>query len=232
MSSVLFPAFTQVQGEPERLQRGYLTMTEVTAMLAAPGLGVLAVAAPHLILTLYGTQWVGVVVPLQVFCAAGYFRALYHLGGIVVQSVGQVYRELWCQVVYAALVLGGATIGTRYGLKGVAVGVSLGILYMFVAMGHLALQVTGTSWRRYFGVQIGPIITGAVVTIVAFAVRYLLEKRHAASPTIALLVGCGAAVPWSIAVLWKLSGPGFEPLVATLPDPFIRIVERVQSWRA
>jgi hypothetical protein len=34
--------------------------------------------------------------------------------------------------VYATLVVVGAVIGTRYGLAGVAVGVSLAILFMFV----------------------------------------------------------------------------------------------------
>jgi len=61
MSAVLFPAFTQVQGEPDRLRRGYLTMTALTAMLAASAMGTLAVVAPHLILALYGPAWTGVV---------------------------------------------------------------------------------------------------------------------------------------------------------------------------
>lgn len=231
MSGVLFPAFAQVQGEPGRLRRGYLMMTALTAMLAAPAMGTLAVAAPHLVRTLYGPQWAGVVVPLQIFCIAGYFRALYHLGGIVAQSVGRVYSELWREVVYAGLVLAGALVGTRYGLAGVATGVSVAILYMFVAMGHIALRATGTSWRHYLRVQVGALVTGAVVTLVALVARLLLERCHAASPLIALLVGCGAAVPWSAGMLWKLGEPGFEPLRGSLPHPCLRLVERLRARR-
>lgn len=228
MSTVLFPAFAQVQAEPGRLRRGYLMMTELTAMIAAPAMGTLAVVAPHLVLTLYGPQWTGVVVPLQIFCITGYFRALYHLGGIVAQSVGRVYSELWRQAVYAGLVLAGAWIGTGYGLAGVATGVSVAILFMFGTMGDLALRVTGTSWRLYFRVQLGALVTGIVVTLVALLVRLLLEGFHAASPLIALLVLGGAAVPWSVSVLWKLGEPDFEPLLRSLPHPCRRLVEMMR----
>ena len=229
MSTVLFPAFTQAQTNPDRLRRGYLVMTSLTAVLAAPAMGTLAVAAPHLVLTLYGSQWGGVVVPLQILCVAGYFRALYHLGGIVGQSVGRVYSELWRQAGYAALVLAGALIGTRYGLAGVAVGVSIAILYMFLAMGQLALAATATSWREYFRVQVGGLATGVVVTLVALGVRFLLERLAAPSPVIALAIGCAAAIPWGVGALRTLAKPEFEPIRRTLPSGIVRLVERVQS---
>ncbi len=93
-------------------------------MVAAPAMTTMAIAAPHFVRGLYGPQWIGVVAPLQVLSFAGYFRALYHLGGITAQSLGRIYGELWRQVVYAALVIGGVLVGSRYGLTGVAIGVS------------------------------------------------------------------------------------------------------------
>lgn len=149
LSSVLFPALAQVQAHPTRLRRGYLVMSQLTAMVAGPSLATLAIAAPHLIPSLYGPQWTGVVLPLQILCVAGYFRALYHVGGVVAQSVGWVYQEVRRQAVYAALVIAGAVIGSRYGLPGVAVGVGVAILYMFVALGQLALRATAKIGRAH-----------------------------------------------------------------------------------
>src|SRR5439155_23366379 len=62
MSGVLFPAFAYVQGEPVRLRRGYLLTTQITAVIAAPSMATMAVAAPHLVRALYGPQWSGVVI--------------------------------------------------------------------------------------------------------------------------------------------------------------------------
>ncbi len=75
MSAVLFPAFAQIQDEQARVQRGYLLMTRLAGIVAAPTLGTLAIGAPHVVPALFGPQWVGAVVPLQILCLAGYFRA-------------------------------------------------------------------------------------------------------------------------------------------------------------
>jgi PST family polysaccharide transporter len=228
MSSVLFPAFAQVQEEPARVRSAYLLVTRLTAMIAAPAMATLAIVAPHLVRGLYGPQWTGVVVPLQILSIAGYFRALYHLGGIVAQSVGRVYGELWRQVTYAAAVIGGTLVGSRYGLPGVAVGVSVAILYMFVATGHLALNATGTSWRLYLRIQIGALVTAGITCGVALFVRLLLEAGQASSTMITLAVLTAAAVPWSVGMLWTLGEPALEPLRARLPRSGARLVEALR----
>jgi O-antigen/teichoic acid export membrane protein len=46
MSGVLFPALAQVQHQPERMRRAYLLVTQLTALVAGPVMGVMALAAP------------------------------------------------------------------------------------------------------------------------------------------------------------------------------------------
>jgi O-antigen/teichoic acid export membrane protein len=224
MSSVLFPAIAEVQDEPARVRSGYLTMTRLTAMIAAPSMTIVVIVAPHLVRWLYGPQWSGAVIPLQILSIAGYFRALYHLGGIVAQAVGRVYGELWRQLAYAALVVGGTVLGSRQGLPGVAVGVSVAILFMFVATGHLALSATGTPWRRYLRVQLEALVTASITGAVALFVRFLLEGLRASNTVITIGVLAAAAVPWTIGMVWTLRMPELEPLRESLPATIRRIV--------
>jgi O-antigen/teichoic acid export membrane protein len=228
MSGVLFPAFAQIQGDQARLRRAYLVVTQLTAIVAAPAMGTMAIAAPHLVRSLYGPRWDGVVVPLQILCLAGYFRALYHLGGVVAQSVGLVYSELWRQVVYASLVTTGAFVGSRYSLAGVAVGVDAAILYMFVATGQLALRATGMSWALYLRVQLAAVVTALVTSGVALSVRLVLEAYRASSVVIALAVVAAAAVPWSVGLLWNLGERDFEPLRGRLPGWCARLADTLR----
>jgi PST family polysaccharide transporter len=228
MSSVLFPAFAKVQGDPQRLRRGYLFMTRLMALIAAPMMATLAVVAPHLVLSLYGPKWEGTVLPLQVLCLSGYFRALYHLGGIVAQSVGEVYRELKNQLIYAGSVLIGALAGSQYGLPGVAAGVALAIMVMFIATGRLAMRATGTAWRTYFRVQIAGILLGAVTGGVAVFVRLLLEAQKASSLAITIAVLGGAAIPWSLAMIWQLGDPDFEAVRSRMPGWIAGLIEAVR----
>ncbi len=225
ISGVLFPAFAQVQADKARLKRAYLLATQLTAMLTASAMVTLAVAAPHLIRGLYGPRWIGVVVPLQILCLAGYFRALYHLGGMVAQSVGRVYSEMWRQAVYSVLVIAGALLGTRHGLWAVAAGVGLAILYMFIASGQLALSVTGTSWRTYLRVQVGALAVAFITCIFALGTRLMLESTHAASGIIGIAILAAAAIPSAIGMAWNLAQPAYQPLRSGLPAWCVRAVE-------
>jgi O-antigen/teichoic acid export membrane protein len=217
ISGVLFPAMSQAQAEPVRLGRAYLIATELGALIAAPAMALLIVAAPHLVVALYGPQWTDAVLPTQILCAAGYFRALYHLGGPAAQSAGRVYSELWRQVLYAALVIGGALIALPYGLKGVSTAVGVAIVVMFVTTAQLALHVTGAGWRAYWRVQGGAIAVALVTGAVAVAVREMLEALEQSSTVITVAVLATASIPWGIGVLRALGGPRLAPLRPSLP---------------
>ena len=223
MTAVLFPAFAQIQDERARLQRGYLLLTRLAGIVAAPTLGTLAIGAPHVVPALFGPQWTGAVVPLQILCLAGYFRALYHIGGVVAQSVGRVYADLWRQFIYAFLVIAGTLVGSRYGLAGVAVAVDVAILYMFAATSQLALGATGLSWRSYFRAQVSAAVTAVLTCGVAAVLRLLLEREHASSPVIASVLLAGAGVAWATCLLWNLGDPAFDQLRGRLPPMVIRL---------
>jgi PST family polysaccharide transporter len=217
MSGVLFPAFAQIQSDIPRLRRGYVTMTKLTALIAGPSMCAMAIAAPFLVPALYGPRWIGVVLPLQILCAAGYFRALYHVGGIVTQSVGRVCSGLWPQVWYALLVVVGAIVGSRAGLPGVAVGVGVAIVYMFVATGRLVLRITGTSWSEYLRAQRDAIVTSAAVTAFAFIALVMFERLHARRVLTAAGILIAASVPWARAVV-DAGRAGTGPSGAQAPE--------------
>jgi O-antigen/teichoic acid export membrane protein len=184
----------------------------------------MAIAAPSLVPALYGPQWTGVVLPLQILCAAGYFRALYHVGGIVTQSVGRVYSELRLQVWYALLVVVGAIVGSRAGLPGVAAGVGVAIVYMFVATGRLVLAITGTSWAEYLRAQRDAIVMSAAVSGFAFIALVMLEWLHARRALTAAGILLAAGVPWAAGVLWILGEPALAPVVLRLPKVLRQLV--------
>lgn len=194
ISSVLFPAFSEINSDRERMKRAYLMSVQLTALLAAPVMAGMIVAAPHMVMGLYGPRWTGAVLPLQILCAAGLFRTVYHLAGSVAQASGQVYAELRRQVGYMVIVIGGSLIGTRWGLAGVAVGVGVGISFMYLAMAQLSLRIIGGSWRAFVAAQLPGVLLAGIVAAVTFAMRSLLELAGVGSLWIFFaLTGVGAA---------------------------------------
>jgi O-antigen/teichoic acid export membrane protein len=217
MTGVLLPALAQVQSEPARLRRAYLLATRLTAVVAAPAMVTIIVAAPYLVPAAYGERWTGAVLPLQILCAAGYFRALYHVGTAVAQSVGRVYAELLLQLIYAALVIGGAVLASSQGLPMVAATVGGAILFMFVAVGQLALRATQTSWVVYFAAQLEALATAAATALAAIAVRLTLEAYQTPGLVVLAAVLAAAAVPWSVGLLWTITRPDFREVLGRLP---------------
>jgi teichuronic acid exporter len=201
--SVLFPALSEIQNDRQRLGRAYLMSVQMTSLIATPVMAGLIVAAPHLVVALYGAAWTGMVLPLQILCTAGLFRAVYHLAGAVTQASGQVYAELKRQVLYAVLVIGGGLAGTLWGIAGVAVGVTLAIVYMYFAMAALVLRLVGRSWTEYAMVQLPGLLLGSLVGAAALAARVGLERLQLTSGWIfiGILVTCMASVPLGVYLL-------------------------------
>jgi O-antigen/teichoic acid export membrane protein len=177
MWHVLLPAMSEVRDDRARLGRAYLAAVQASALAAAPLMAGLAAAAPQIAAGVYGPQWTGMAAPLQVLCAAGAFRAVYHVSGALTHASGRVMSELWRQGVYAALVVAGVILGARWGVVGVAAGVVAAIAVMYGMMARLSLRITGLRWRDFFAAQLPGAALGALVGASAWTAAALLEPR-------------------------------------------------------
>lgn len=225
-NAVLFPALAEVQSDMPRVKRGYFLAVQFTSLVAAPVMAGMAVAAPHMVVALYGARWAGMVPALQVLCAAGLFRAVYHLAGAVTSACGRLGEETRRQFVYALLVAAGGIAGTRWGVTGVAVGISLAIVYMYVAMGSLALRIVGGTWGEFLAVQAPGVALGCAVGAAALGTRVALEAMGAGNGTVFLgvLAACAAALPAGVYLLPARVRPAalfdrLAPNVGRLPRP-------------
>ncbi len=54
---ITFPAFSRLQHDPERMRRAYLRATRAASVLIIPGYVGLALVAPELVITLFGSTW-------------------------------------------------------------------------------------------------------------------------------------------------------------------------------
>ncbi len=209
IANVLYPTLCQTDGDKAKLARGYLLAVQVSALVTAPVMVLMVVAAPHLIVTLYGEAWLGAAVPLQILCAVGICRTVYHVSGALTQASGKIYAELRRQLVYVALVLGGSVLGARFGIGGVAVAVAAAIVFMYLAMSSLSLGITGSSWLEFFAAQVPAIGVGSVVGLTALLVRLGLEQQGVESPIVlgAIIVSGGAATLAAIYLLPESARP-------------------------
>ena len=80
------------------------------------------------------------------------------------------------QIGFALAVTIGATVGSAYGLTGVAVAVSIAIVMLFIAQSWLALSITGASWGALFLAHVPGLLVGLVSLAMILPLRLLLER--------------------------------------------------------
>lgn len=208
LDKVLFPDMARNQDKPDHLGFAYCRAIALIALLALPVSAGLLVLAPQVVAVLLGAKWNGVVAPLEIFAASMLFRTSYKISDATVRAVGAVYPRAWRQAIYALLVIAGAWTGTRWGLSGVAAGVSVAIAANFLLMAQLSLTLTSTPWRSFWAAQI-PGLTLAAAVFVELEVVSVMVRMWTASPLLLLLAPAAVALA-SLPLLFRY-----------LPDVFL-----------
>lgn len=67
ISRVMFPAYSEIQNDPDTLRRAYFKTIKFVSMVSLPFAIVLITLSQELILTLYGDQWLSIVPLIQLF---------------------------------------------------------------------------------------------------------------------------------------------------------------------
>ena len=222
--SVLFSTLSEIHDDRARFARVYTQSIVFASLVTAPVMAGMAVAAPEIVATLYGPQWRGAVVPLQIFCAVGIFRVLALPAGAVTHASGNVGTELRRQIVYAVWVLLGAGLGTRWGIAGAATGVATAILYKYVAMAVMTIRICGMTVREYIWAQGPGLAVATVVGMAALATRLACRLAGFGSGATlgAMFAACVLATAWGLYLLPRSLRPTqlFQRLTrAALPWP-------------
>jgi PST family polysaccharide transporter len=210
MTGVLFPAMSEIRSDPNRVRTAYLFGVQLTVLMAAPLCAGVVVAAPHLIVGLYGEAWSAATLPLQILAGVGVLRVVSGLAAAVTYSSGNVMAEVRRQLAFTIVMVAAGVIGSSWGITGVSVGVAVATAVMYFAMSHLSLRIVAGRWRDFFEAHVAGLAVGLQVAIVAFTLRWVLEGLDVESVWILIVIvaACAATVPVGIFLLPRRVRPG------------------------
>jgi Membrane protein involved in the export of O-antigen and teichoic acid len=177
MDRVIFPVISRFQDNLERVASAYLRGVSLVAIMTIPASVVAVLVAPELIHLLLGGghKWDDVVLPFQIMAAGLLFRTSYKISDSLARAMGTVYRRAWRQGAYALAVIVGASLGTKYGLGWVAVGVTIAIFINYLLMAQLSLQTAEISWGRFIIRQARGLVLAVLVAAVSIPVVLALR---------------------------------------------------------
>lgn len=166
--NVLFPAFSALQNDKEKLRNAYFRTVKTVSFLLMPIMLSMVVLSKEIILGLYGPKWSGATTSLQILLVAGVFRITLQYSGAIAHATGKVYSEVQRQFFYFLIVAVGAYFLVDFGIEGVAVAVLISRIYMFIALSSLALKILNTKWIDYLLLYIPAIINSTIMVISNF----------------------------------------------------------------
>ena len=208
LERVLFSVSSRIQTERKRLARAYQRGLGLNMLILLPLSFILCIAAPELIVALLGPAWSGTVEPFQVLALFIAFRNGYKVNSMVARACGKVYRLAWRHAIYAVLVIVGAGVAVRFGLRGVAAAVALGILSHYIHTLQLNVSLGLASWREIVQLHLPAVGTAACAAAATAIAAVITRGNH--------------FVPFSSLPIMLLAG--FAAMVLAmrfLPGPFI-----------
>lgn len=191
-SYVLFPAFSRISSDAQRLQRGFLRAVRVTFSIATPiSLLLLPLGVPLAVL-LFGEQWHEAGTLAAAMFAYTGARAYISLTREIFKASGRTEILTKLQTVSGVLTLGLMVAAVPLGSTAVGAAVSLSSIGTAAYATHAVAQTTEIPVQRIVGEMWPPLATSALMAGGLFGVELLVDAdAHGTAAGLALLAAEG-----------------------------------------
>ncbi len=171
--TVLLSAFSRLNSDKAALKHLYLQAASVVALPTIAIAIVLILIAPEMIILLFGQQWTGSTVALQILAFNAFF-ILYTIGDALFVSQRKIRWQLISQTIFAVLVGLAALLGAQWGIVGIAIGVLIatGACFSYVAL--MSLHIVGASVSDFAESILPAIITATILIVAGLLLKHLL----------------------------------------------------------
>jgi PST family polysaccharide transporter len=185
--SVFYPMLSSIGHDTVRVRSGYLKALNLTALLCFPPSAFAYIYGDEIILFLFGHQWVEVAAPFKILIGALYFRLAYRVTETVAFSKKALLGAMLRQTIYGGTVVLGSLIGSRWGIAGIAAGVTAALVFFFLLSASFANRLVHATVRDFVRAHTPALIITAAVAIVMILLRNYLVGRFSSTPS--LLIG-------------------------------------------
>ena len=199
IASVAIPAFSRIQGCPERFAQYYLRAISLMVWIGAPLFGIFFVGAEPLIRLALGRQWHESVAVFQILTISALGQLFLQSTAWLFVSRGESDRLLKLLLIISPLIIGSFVIGLPFGIKGVALCYSLVLIAILPWILKYTFRGTSLTLQRVGRVTMCPISLCLVSVCLAELMLQVVSPDRAISKL--LLIALGFAIVYSASLL-------------------------------
>lgn len=216
ISAILFPAFSTIQTEPRRIAAIYLRTIRLIALFSFPLMTGLFLCADAFVLTVFGPPWKEMIPLLQILTWVGMIESIGTLNGSLYLSQGRTKLRLQVLAIVGPIAILAVLIGSRWGVKGVAMAYALYSMLVALPSMIIPLRLVGLKLveigRHLFGVTA---CTGAMGMCVWVCGRLM---PAACPPSLRLLAMTGTGIICYASFAWFFKIGGVKDLNTILRE--------------
>jgi O-antigen/teichoic acid export membrane protein len=196
ITNVMFPAFSAIQKDVERVRELYLTSISVISLVTFPLTLGLLVVSQSFVLALFGDKWAEMIPILQVFCLLGLIQSIGTTVGWIYQSQGRTDILFRFGLFSGLIFIISFVVGLRWGALGVAVAYTVANFLLWYPTWSIPARLIDLDFVTMLR-RLAPTFYGAGT--MAFAVWVLglvIPNGWSYATHLALQVAFGAIVYW------------------------------------
>jgi O-antigen/teichoic acid export membrane protein len=214
-ASVAIPTFSRVHGDPELFARYYLRIVNLMVWISAALFGFLFVASKPVIVLVLGDKWREAAPVFQILTISALGQLLLESTVWLFVSRGQSARLLKLMLIISPLMVGSFVIGLPFGIKWVALSLSLVLLTILPWMLKFTFRGTSLTLRRLGQALLCPASLCLVGIFSAEVATYIIRPQRTVPQLIVALVSFAATYSLSLVLprvreeimsFWKLFG--------------------------
>jgi O-antigen/teichoic acid export membrane protein len=214
IAEVLFPAFSRLQDQPERLAAAWIRASRLVGSVSIPALLGLIVLAPDFVDLALGERWRDTTSVIQILAGVGLVQSLQTLNSNILQALDRTRTLFRYSIVFFVSHLVAFSVGLTWGIVGVAACYAISSALVEPLYAWLTARALGISvWR--FVVAFGGIVQASLAMLATLlgARIALAQADMPAGMRLVMLIALGALV-YLVVGAWR--APAVRAEIASL----------------
>lgn len=193
ISNVMFPAYSRVQDDVDRLREGYFKTLQVTTMVSFPMAFGIVVVAPSFVRVFLGTEWLPMIGVMQLLAVWGLIRSVGATVGPLFNAVGRPDYNTKLQLL--KLVLIAAFIypaTTAWGILGTAAVIVGSAAVVNPVADYVALRQIEADPVQFLRLLAYPALGSSIMALSVLFVRESIPSANVAGFGLLVVTGVAA----------------------------------------
>ncbi|MDD5546111.1 MAG: MOP flippase family protein [Candidatus Omnitrophica bacterium] len=176
IGKVMFPAFSRIQNDIEKLRNAYIKEVKIISMVSFPAmLGMFAIA-PDFVFLILGHKWQPAILLIRILCFCGLTQSVSDsISGNIRLSTGNSKLHLKIGIGNAFITIISVIIGLNWGIYGVAYLYTLFSILWSIYTNYITLKIIKLKLSDYYYELIKPMALSITLILLLLIIKRLFS---------------------------------------------------------